>query len=430
MFKSLKTPSALAGLLLTATVTQPVFAADDEYKLGLVTFLSGGAAGPFGVPAKNAADLTIEAINSGTLPAPYNTKGINGEMLKPVYIDEAGGATKQTAEYRNLVEREGVDAVVGYISSGDCLAVPAVAEQLKTLTVLFDCGTPRVFEDQDYKYVFRTGPTATMDNVAAALYVKDTMGDVESVSGINQNYSFGHESWDDFLGSLKNLSSEVDVSTEQFPKIYAGQYGAEISSLMVNSANVIHSSFWGGDMEAFLLQGSARGLFDDQTVLLTTGESAMYRLSEQIPEGTVLGARGPFGVFAPDNEMNRWFRAAYTERFGTPPTYPAYKMVQALLGLKLANEKAAETVQGSPTTEDVASAFEYLEYEGPGGKVSMNRGKGHQASMEMVYGRYALNGGEPSVTDIRRYPADCVNPPEGVKGIDWIKQGMPGAQCN
>ncbi len=428
MFKSFAKKSTLAGFLLASAVVQPALAADD-YKLGLVSFLSGGAAGPFGVPAQNAAKLVLDTLNAGQLPAPYNTKGINGRTIEPVYVDEAGGATKQASEYRNLVERQGVDAVVGYISSGDCLAVPAVAEQLKTLTVLFDCGTPRVFEENEFKYVFRTGPTATMDNVAAARYINETVDDLSNVSGINQNYSFGHESWDDFNNSLNQLKSGVKVSTKQFPKIYAGQYGAEISALMVNSAKIIHSSFWGGDMEAFLLQGSARGLFDDQTALLTTGESAMYRLSDQIPEGTILGGRGPFGIYAPDNALNRWFREAYTSRFGTPPTYPAYKMVQGILGLKLATENAAAKVKGQPSTEDVVAAFEYLEYEGPGGTVSMNLGKGHQASMEMVYGRYTLKDGKPAVTDVRRYAAACVNPPKGVTGLDWIDMGMPSDSC-
>lgn len=429
MITSFVKKSTLAGLLIASAVTQPVLAAD-EYKLGLVTFLSGGAAGPFGVPAKNAADLVLEALNAGDLPAPYNMKGINGRTIKPVYVDEAGGATKQASELRNLVERQGVDSVVGYISSGDCLAVPAVAEELKTLTVLFDCGTPRVFEDNSYKYVFRTGPTATMDNVAASHYIKEMFPELDSVSGINQNYSFGHESWADFNGSLSKLIPNIEVTTKQFPKIYAGQYGAEISALMVNSANVIHSSFWGGDMEAFLLQGSARGLFEEQTAVLTTGESAMYRLEGQIPEGTILGGRGPFGIYAPDNALNRWFREAYIARFETAPTYPAYKMVQGIFGLKLATEKAAEKVKGQPTTEDVVSAFENLVYEGPGGTVSMNMGNGHQASMEMVYGRYSHKSGEPSVTDVRRYPAACVNPPEGMSSIEWIEKGMPGAKCN
>tara|TARA_R110001583_G_scaffold195486_1_gene374122 strand:- start:8940 stop:10229 length:1290 start_codon:yes stop_codon:yes gene_type:complete len=429
MFRSFAKKSTLAGLLVISAAAQPVLAAE-EYKLGLVTFLSGGAAGPFGVPAQNAALLVLETLNAGELQAPYNTKGINGRTITPVFVDEAGGATKQASEYRNLVERQGVDAVIGYISSGDCLSVPAVAEEMKTLTVLFDCGTPRVFEENEFKYVFRTGPTATMDNVAASRYINSEIGDLAAVSGINQNYSFGQESWADFSDSLNQIKPEVTVATKQFPKIYAGQYGAEVSALMVNSAQVIHSSFWGGDMEAFILQGSARGLFDDQTAVLTTGESAMYRLSDQIPEGTIIGARGPFGIYAPDSALNRWFRDAYTSRFGTAPTYPAYKMAQGILGLKLATENAAAKVKGQPSTEDVASAFEYLEYEGPGGKVSMSLGNGHQATMEMVYGRYTFKDGKPGVTHVRRYASACVTPPEGVSSTDWIAQGMPGARCD
>lgn len=419
---------AVTTAVVAGMATAPSFAAEG-YKLGLVTFLSGGAAGPFGIPAKNAAELAIEAINAGTLPAPYDKKGLAGKPIEPIFVDEAGGATKQVAEFRNLVERRGVDAVVGYISSGDCLAIPAVAEQMKKLTVLFDCGTPRVFEDADYKYVFRTGPTATMDNVAAARYVIEEFPGLSSVSGINQNYSFGQESWADFSNSVAMLKSGVKTATTQFPKIYAGQYGAEISALMVKPADVIHSSFWGGDMEAFLLQGAARGLFEDQAVVVTTGESAMFRFADQFPKGAIVGARGPFGVFAPDNALNRWFRQAYIARFGTPPTYPAYKVVQALLGLKLANEKAAAKVGGVPSTEDVIAAFEYLEYEGPGGKVSMALGKGHQAIMEMTYGRFDIRDGKPVMTNVRRYPAACVNPPAGMTAAAWIEGGFKGAAC-
>src|SRR5215471_17032638 len=155
---------ALAVAWNTAAAQQPV-------KVGIVTFLSGPAAGPFGVPARNAAEVLVEGLNAGKVPGQYSTKGFGGAPLEVVLVDEAGPATKQVADYRNLVQR--VDLVIGYVSSGNCLAIAPVAEELKKLTVLFDCGTPRIFEDASYKYVFRTHPTATMDSVGAALYVLD-----------------------------------------------------------------------------------------------------------------------------------------------------------------------------------------------------------------------------------------------------------------
>jgi len=419
------------GLAAAVTLPARAQAAEDSFKVGLVTFLSGGAAGPFGVPAKNAGDLIIAALNDGAMVAPYDMRGFNGLTIEPVVIDEAGGATKQVAEFRNLVQRQGVDAVIGYISSGDCLAIGPVAEELQTLTVFFDCGTPRVFEEADYKYVFRTGPSATMDNVGAARYVLYLASDVEIVSGINQNYAWGHDSWSDFIESMKQLQPGIEVATAQFPKIYAGQYGAEISALSVNAAEFIHSSFWGGDLEGFVLQGSIRGLFEDQVPVLTAGETAMFRLAEHFAEGTVLGGRGPFGIYAPESDLNTWFRDHYIEAYGTPPTYPSYKMAQAILGLKLAIEAAAvETGDAKPETEAIIAAFEGLTYTGPAGLVEMVNGNGHQAIMEMVYGQFTMANGEPAAKNIKRYPAHCVNPPPGMTAQDWIAAGFSGAACD
>jgi branched-chain amino acid transport system substrate-binding protein len=422
------TAATLAGLAVLPAQAQQAGA----MKLGIVTFLSGAAAGLFGVPARNAAELTIEALNAGTLPTPYATKGFNGTTIEPVIIDEAGGTTKQVTEYRNLVQRQNVDAVIGYISSGDCLAIAPLADELKRLTIFFDCGTPRIFEDASYKYLFRTGAHAAMDNVAAARYLLARKSNVKTVAGINQNYAWGQDSWNDFKASMQTLTPDVKIVTEQFPKLGAGQYGAEISALLVEKPDVVHSSFWGGDMEALILQGKARGFFENRTITLTAGETAMYRLATQIPNGVVIGARGPHGVFAPDNELNKWFRKAYSERFGAPPTYPSYKMVQAILGLKAAVEKAAAGKTDKPSDEAVIAAFEGLTYEGPSGQVAMRLGKGHQAIQSIAYGTYKFDPatGQPTIMDIVSYPAECVNPPEGVKSEEWIKGGFKGAKCN
>ena len=152
-------PLAMALALVLALPAALAATQEKPIKIGVVTFLSGAAAGPFGVPARNGAEVIVEALNAGKLPAPYSAAGLGGAPVEMVFVDEAGGTTKQVNEYRNLVQRDNVDAVIGYISSGDCLAVAPLAEELKRLTVFFDCGTPRIFEDGSYKYLFRTGAT-------------------------------------------------------------------------------------------------------------------------------------------------------------------------------------------------------------------------------------------------------------------------------
>ena len=420
-----------AGLAfaLAPVSAQDKAAPEKPFKIGIVTFLSGAAAGPFGVPARNGAEVIVEAINTGKVPAPYASIGLGGAPIEVSFVDEAGGTTKQVNEFRNLVQRDNVDAVVGYISSGDCLAVAPVAEELKRLTIFFDCGTPRIFEDASYKYLFRTGATATIDNTAAALYVTEMKPQLKTVAAINQNYAWGQDSWNDFEAAIKVLKPDVKIGTSQMPKLLAGQYGAEISALLTSDADIVHSSFWGGDAEALILQGAPRGLFKKSTVLMTAGEPTLVRLGTQVPEGTVIGARGPFNVFAPDTELNRWFRKVYEERSGVVPSYPAYKMAQALLGLKAAYDKAQAANGGKrPNQDQVIAAFENLTFEGPGGPVAMSLGKGHQAVQGTAYGTVKHEGGKVTVTNVKRYPASRITPPDGVKSEEWIKSGFKTAK--
>ena len=104
---------------------------------------------------------------------------------------------------------------------------------------------------------------------------------------------------------MKALKPGIEVKTSQMPKLLAGQFGAEISTLLSAGAELMHSSFWGGDLEGLVLQGAPRGLFEKHLVVLSAGEPAINRLGTKIPDGTIIGARGPFGPFAPDNELNQ-----------------------------------------------------------------------------------------------------------------------------
>ncbi len=416
----------VAAAFVAALVPGVAAAQDAPIKVGVVSFLSGAAAGPFGVPARNGAEIVFEMLNAGKVPAPYNTVGFGGAKLQMNLVDESGGTTTQVTEFRNMVQRDNVDLIIGYISSGSCLGIAPVAEELKKLTVFFDCGTPRIFEERSYKYVFRTAATATMDSVGAALYVKDLKkGKIKSIAGINQNYAWGQDSWGDFEKSMSVLVPGVKVASSQMPKLFAGQYNAEISTILGAKADVVHSSFWDGDLEALILQGGPRGLFKRSTVILTTGETAMYKLADRIPDGVVIGARGPYGPYAPDNDLNKWFSSTFQDRYGVPPNYAAYQMAQAILGTKAAWEKAQAANGGKrPSQDQVISAFERLTFISPAGKVEMAIGNGHQAITETAYGVTKKVKGKMTIANVKRYPAEMVNPPDGVKAADWIANGF------
>jgi branched-chain amino acid transport system substrate-binding protein len=404
--------------------------AKDAITIAVPSFLTGGAAGPFGIPAMNGAKMVTDAINAGKLPAPYDSKGFGGATATVEPIDEGGGATKQVAEYRNLVEKRGVDAVVGYISSGNCQALAPIAEELKQFTIFATCGTPRIFEEAPRKYVFRTMGHATADNVAAAMYVKEKYPDLKGYTGINQNYAWGQDSWRDFDLTLKQIMPNSTASDKtQFPKIFAGQYGSEISAMSLDKADLIHTSFWGGDLEAFIFQGNARGLFKKKIGVFTVGGTAAYRLGKKLPDGLVLGARGPYGILVRDRDsaLNQWFVSTYKNLYGTYPSGPAYQYGQAILAAKIAYDKAGSDA----SDEALGDALRGITFESFSTTVEMSLGGGHQAVTENGYGitKYDDENGENVVTDVKFYPGSCIMPPEGVNSVDWIKGGMKGAKC-
>jgi branched-chain amino acid transport system substrate-binding protein len=407
--------------------------AQETFKVGVVSFLSGQAAESFGIPAVNGAKVLVDAFNKGQAPAPYNKKGFGGLTIEPIYVDENGGATKQVQELRNLYDRDKVDAVVGYVGSGDCLAVAPVAEEMKKFLILYDCGTPRIFEDAKYNYVFRTAAHATMDNVALARYLKSRNIPVKTFNMINQDYAWGQDSRKDFMFSMEKLYPDAKPGEDLLPKFGAGQYGTEISALMSKPADLVHSSLWGGDLQAFIMQSAPRGLFKRSQVVLSAGDHVLPTLGEKVPDGTILGARGAYGLMAPKSALNDWWWESYQKANNVYPVQAPYRMAQALLGLKLAVEKAMAANGGKkPTAEQLAAALKNSEWDSPAGKIRMTLGGGNQAVQETAIGRTRWDAAKKMVMidDIQRFPADCVNPPANMKSDDWLKAGFPGAKCN
>ena len=425
------TAKTVAGLAMLAVAGMASAAyAQTPFRIAVVTPLSGPLS-VINIPGQNAAKMIAEAINAGTLPAPYAGKGAGGRPIELTLLDENGGNARQVSEFRAIVERKGADAVMGFGSAATCLAIAPVAEELKVLTIMSTCATPRIFEDAKYEYVFRTAAHTTMDSAALALYVKARMPGIKTMGHINPNFALGQDSWRDFRAAMKSVKPEVQVVAEQWPTMGAGQYSAEISSLAGKQPDIIHTTLVGTDLEAFINQMVPRGLNRDSKILAPFLELAMFRMGKQIPDGLIFTARGTNGLFAPRSPLSDWFASSYRERFKEPPVFTAYQYANALLALKMAADRVSK--EGKPlSATDIAAALKGATFDTPSGPIRMALGNGHQAIQDTAIGEIFFDQAKnvQSVRNVTRFPAECVNPPEGAASEAWLKDGMPGADCS
>lgn len=404
---------AIAGALVLWPTPAQAVKKPTELKVAIVQFLSGAGA-PHDASAVNAGKLLIDQINKAG--------GIDGVKLKLIVVDEAGSVVEKVAEYRRLVLDERVDIVIGYTSSAHCLAVAPVAEELKTLTVFQVCANYRLFEKGKFKYVFRTSAHAVSENVGAALYVLAIKPNLKSIAGMNYDYAYGRDSWEIFKRTILKLKPDVKVVAELWTKFLATEYTSEISKLLLAGPDVIHSVNWGAGLDAFIKQAKIRGLFEKSLAVLTTG--LLYQ-AESLPKGVAFSGRG-YHLQFPDpgkSPANREFIKSYRARYGKLPDYQGHFMAQAVLGIKTAFEKAIKAKGGQwPKVEEVITAFENLGYDTPRGPVFIR--PDHQAVHESMWGitsgKRDSTLGFPILERFRVFPAVSVNPPLGVKTLDWI----------
>jgi len=217
---------AVGAMAITAsapTLAAPPKGAPAALKVAFVDFFSGGAA-VFGISGKGTSEWLVDKWNK--------EGGIGGVPIELIVVDEGGGPKKQVSELRRLVLDEKVDAVVGYTSSGNCLAIAPVAEELKILTVVHVCGTHRLTEDNKLKYVFRTALNQAADSVSLARYALAMKPDIKTIAGAQDDYAWGRDSWETFKIAMQQLKPDVEVVAELWTKFQAGEYSAEISRLL------------------------------------------------------------------------------------------------------------------------------------------------------------------------------------------------------
>ena len=279
-----------------AQAQQPAAAA--RRKLGIVTFLTGPAAAPFGIPDRNAAELLIEALNAGKVPAPYNQVGLRRRQDRG-QIRRRGGFGRQR---RHRIPQPRAARSASTSSSATSRRAAAsrstpVAEELKALTVLDDLrhaahlrgkaaqlrvprqpardhgqrrgrqirAGPRSRTSRSIPASTRTTPGARIPGAISAWRMKDARAQGDRRQGaVSETVRRRIRRRDLDAADVERRRSSIRASTTAISKRSSTRRARADCSQRI-------------------------------PIVLTTGEAAIWRLGDKLPDGTIIGARGPHG---------------------------------------------------------------------------------------------------------------------------------------
>jgi branched-chain amino acid transport system substrate-binding protein len=181
---------ATVGLLWIVLVVLLAACGDDEggsgggggepIRIGALTSLTGNFA-PWGVQVRDGMQLAVNEINQAG--------GVDGRQLALVVADDQSKAEEGARGLERLIEREGVVAVGGIISSDVGLATARIAEQSKVPLFLVKAGAGNILTAGS-RYTFRTClPAAPMVAGPVLQYVQSK--NLTRVGAIVADYAWG-----------------------------------------------------------------------------------------------------------------------------------------------------------------------------------------------------------------------------------------------
>ena len=136
----------------------------DDIPVGAYLSLSGSDS-TFGTDTRDGIELAVQELNAAG--------GVKGKKVRVIYEDDKSTPAEATNKVRQLIDRDGVVAVLGEVASSRSLAGGLIANSKKVPMVTPSSTAVEVTKDREY--VFRTCFTDAQQGDVAARFVHDTL---------------------------------------------------------------------------------------------------------------------------------------------------------------------------------------------------------------------------------------------------------------
>jgi branched-subunit amino acid ABC-type transport system permease component/ABC-type branched-subunit amino acid transport system substrate-binding protein len=207
----------------------------DDIPIGAYLSLSGPDS-TFGTDTRDGIALAIEQVNAHG--------GVHGKPLRVIYEDDKSIAQEASNKVRQLIDRDGVVAVIGEVASSRSLAGGLICNTKKVPMVTPSSTAVDVTEGR--QYVFRTCFTDAQQGEVAARFVKETLKKDRAaiLYAAQDNYSSGLA--DTFASAFTALGGTITV--EKGYQKGETKFTTYLEDIKASHADVIFAPVYYNDM--------------------------------------------------------------------------------------------------------------------------------------------------------------------------------------
>jgi branched-chain amino acid transport system substrate-binding protein len=360
--------SILVLLFAAATSSEEALA---PIKIGAL-YPTSGSASVFGVPAQIGHDMAVEEINAAG--------GLLGRQVITIARDTKLNPATAAAAAKALVTKEGVDVLVGSLSSAVGLAIAEVARSEKVVFVASVAKTIHLSTTKKHDYVFRTAANTDSEGRGIARVVGMVGG--RKICHLQFDYAYGHDLGAGFKKALATEAPAAQIVLDLKIKLGTTDYNAYIAQVIGSGCDCVASGLWGAAFINVAQQGRPFGLFE-QVKYISGGEIGSHEIASEMkgnyPDNVWSNAYELW--YHSHSPLHEAFRQKLVERFDTPytPSWPTLGYIGVQF-IGAAIEKA-----GSTTPEALSAAFKGLSVDTPVGRRTIDPAT-HQANTGQFWG--------------------------------------------
>jgi urea transport system substrate-binding protein len=330
----------------------------DPITVGILHSLSGTMA-VSEVSVKDATLLAIAQINANG--------GVLGRPIDYVLEDGASDWPTFAEKARKLIQSDGVACTFGCWTSASRKAVLPVFEELQSLLFY-----PVQYEGlESSPYIYYMGATTNQQIVPSVEYLLEQ--GMTKFFLLGSDYVFPRTANQIIKAQL--LASGGETLAEEYTPLGHTDYSTVISKIQAAQPDVVYNTLNGDSNVAFFKQLQAAGITPEQlpTLSVSVAEEEVRGIGADAMEGHLTAWNYYQTVESPENES---FVAAYKEMFGqnrvtADPHEAAYIGVHLwAMGVEAA---------GTTEVEAVRAALTGMQFQAPGGLVTVNGENQHIA---------------------------------------------------